>query len=74
MNRIRFGLFVTMLLGAMWGFAGLLESLTQFGVGLAVAGAAVVGYGLVDFLEAHRDERIHRERVEVWERRDQEAA
>lgn len=67
---LRIVLFIVMLLGAMWGFAGLLESLTQFGVGLAVAGTAMLAYGFLDFLDAHRDERIHRERVEVWQRRD----
>ena len=74
MNRIRFGLAVTVMLGAIYACAGLFESLTQFGIGLAVSAAAVIGYGLIDFLQSQRDEKLYRHRLEVWARRDAEAA
>ena len=74
MNRIRIGCAITVLLGTIYAFSGLLESLGHFAVGLIVAMVGVIGYGLVDFIESHRDEQLHRERVKVWERRDEEAA
>ena len=40
-----------MMLGSMFAAVGLLDSLTQFGIGTAVAAAALVGYGLCDFLK-----------------------
>jgi hypothetical protein len=70
-NRIRIGLVLTIMLGAVYGFTGLLESLGQFALGVIVAMIALILYGLLDFLEAHRDEQLHRERIHVWERRDQ---
>lgn len=73
MNRIRIGLAVTVLLGVIYSGAGLFESLTQFGVGMAVAAAAMIGYGLVDFVEARQAEKRCRYRAEVWARRDYQA-
>jgi uncharacterized membrane protein len=70
-NRIRVGCAVTVLLGTIYAFAGLLESLGQFAIGVIVAMIALILYGLLDFLEAHRNEQLHRERIHVWERRDQ---
>lgn len=51
MTRIRIGLVITMLLGSMYAAVGLLDSLFQFGIGLAVAATAFVGYGLCDYLD-----------------------
>jgi len=73
-NRVRFGCAVTVILGAMYAAAGLLHSLTDFAVGTVVAAAAVIGYGLVDFIEAHQDEQTARGRDAVWARRDEEAS
>lgn len=73
MNRIRIGCALTALAALLYGATGLLVSLTQFGVGIAVAAAAICVYGAVDFIEAHRDEKLARYRAEVWHRRDLEA-
>lgn len=72
-RRIRIGLALTVLLGVIYGFTGLLTSVTEFLVGMAVALTAMLGYGALDFIESHRDERLHRTRIEVWARRDEEA-
>ena len=52
MNRLRIGLVMSMILGLLYASFGIFESLTKFGVGVAVGAAAVVGLGLLDFLEA----------------------
>lgn len=70
MNRIRMGLSITILLGVIYAFAGLFDSLGHFALGVIVAAGAVIGYGLVDFIESRRDNRIHQTRQEVWARRD----
>lgn len=70
MNALRIGFVITTLAGAMYAAAGLFTSLTEFGVGLAVACAALVGHGCVDFCESRRDDRIYRTRQQVWDRRD----
>jgi len=72
-RRIRIALAVTFLLGVIYGFSGLMSSVAEFLVGMGVAMLALLGYGLLDFIEARRDERMHRTRVEVWARRDEEA-
>ena len=72
-RRIRIGLALTFLAGVIYGFSGLLSSVTEFLVGMAVALAALLGYGALDFVESRRDERLHRTRIEVWSRRDEEA-
>jgi hypothetical protein len=72
MNRIRFGALLTAILGVIYGAAGLMESVTSFGIGMAVAAAAITLYGLLDFIETSRDERIRRQRLDVWFRRDLE--
>lgn len=72
MNRIRFACFVTVILGCIYAFSGLMESLGHFSLGLIVAMLGVIGWGLTDFLEAHRDEKHHQERLAVWRRRDEE--
>lgn len=70
MNRIRIGMAISVLIGAMYAATGLFESLTQFGIGLAVVGLGMVGYGLCDFIESHEDEAMARGRQAVWARRD----
>jgi hypothetical protein len=52
MNRLRIGLVMSMIIGLLYASFGIFESLTKFGVGVAVGAAAVVGLGLLDFLEA----------------------
>ena len=73
MRRVRIALAVTFLLGVIYGFSGLMSSVAEFLIGMGVAMTALLAYGLVDFIESHRDERLHRTRVEVWARRDEEA-
>lgn len=53
MNRLRIGFSITALLGITYAAVSLLDSLTGVGVGLAVAAAAVIGYGLIEFIEEH---------------------
>jgi len=72
MTRIRVGLSLTVLIGGMYAACGLFTSLTDFGVGLVVASLGVIGYGLLDFLDSHRDEQLARGREAVWARRDEE--
>lgn len=56
MNRIRIGALLTVILGVIFAFAGLMTSLRDFGIGAAVAAAGVVVYGLVDFIEERERE------------------
>lgn len=72
MNRVRIGLAITVILGAIYAAAGLFDSLHAFALGVIVSSLAVIGYGLVDFVEAHRDEKLARGRAAVWARRDSE--
>ena len=70
MNRIRIGLALTFIIGSLYSAFGLFESLTKFSVGIIVSCLAVIGFGLLEHLEAEHDNRIIRERQEVWARRD----
>jgi len=70
MNRIRIGLVLTFVIGCLYSTFGLFESLTKFSVGLIVACLAVIGYGLVDYLESEHNNQIYNERQKVWARRD----
>lgn len=70
MNRLRIGFAVTILLGTMYGFAGLLDSLQHFSAGLIVAALGFIGIGAVDYVETRHDNRLFEERLAVWERRD----
>ena len=70
MNRLRIGFALTAIIGALWAAAGVFESLLQFGVGLAIASAAVLGYGLIDHVEHHQVEKWSDGRNQVWRRRD----
>ena len=69
MSRLRVGFIVTILLGSMYAMCGLLVSLTDFGVGVAVAAAGVIGWGWVDYSYG-RDDRLRDLRDQVWCRRD----
>ena len=51
MTRIRVGLVLTMLLASSFAAVSLLDNLRDFGIGLAVAATALVGYGLCDWME-----------------------
>lgn len=67
MIRIRIGLFITMLLGAIYASAGLMTSLRDFGIGLTIVGVSACAQGLVTYLHDHQ---IVEERRQVWARRD----
>lgn len=69
MSRLRAGFIVTILLGSMYAMCGLLVSLTDFGVGVAVAAAGVIGWGWVDY-SYRREENLRDLRDQVWCRRD----
>ncbi len=62
---------ITVLIGTMYAATGLLTSLTDFGIGLVVASAGAIGYGLCDYLATRRDHNITTTRAQVWARRDQ---
>ena len=68
--RMRIGLVMTFVIGCLYSAFGLFDSLTKFAVGMIVASLAVIGYGLVDHLEAEHDNQIYAERDRVWARRD----
>lgn len=68
MNRIRIGLFITMIFGAIYAAAGLMTSLRDFGIGVAVVALAVLCQGLLTYVHDHE---IACERERVWARRDQ---
>lgn len=68
-NRLRIGFLLTAIFGSIYGAVGLFDSLLNFGIGMAVAGAAIVGYGLSDWLEDRHDARIYQTRQAVWARR-----
>lgn len=70
MNRMRIGFAISILLGAIYAGGGLFTSLTEFGIGLAVACLGIIGYGLCDFIEAHHDDAIAQSREAVWARRE----
>ncbi len=51
MNRIRIGAFLTVILGGIFAASGLMNSLWDFGIGLAVAGVGGLVYGLADYID-----------------------
>lgn len=69
MNRLRIGFLLTAIIGALYSSAGIFDSLTQFGIGMAVAGAAILGYGCLDYIEDRHDAQIYQTRQSVWARR-----
>lgn len=72
MTGIRVGLICTMILGVIYAAAGLLSSLTDFGVGVAVVAVAIIAHGLVHYLDTHESVRMQDYRDRVWARRDQQ--
>jgi len=68
-SRLRAGFIVMILLGSIYAACGLLVSLTDFGVGVAVAAAGVIGWGWVDY-SYRREENLRDLRDQVWCRRD----
>lgn len=70
MTRIRIGLVLTMITAAMFSAVSLLNSLRDFGIGIAVASAAVIAYGLVDFIDSRNQEYMRQGREAVWARRE----
>ena len=51
MNRIRIGAFLTVILGGIFAAAGLMNSMRDFGIGLAVAASGGLVYWLVDYID-----------------------
>lgn len=70
MNRIRIGMVISVVIGSIYAAAGLFSSLTEFGIGVAVASLGLIGYGLCDFVEDHHNHSIYQTREAVWARRD----
>jgi hypothetical protein len=59
-SRLRAGFIVMILLGSIYAACGLLVSLTDFGIGVAVAAAGVIGWGWADY-SSRREDRPSRE-------------
>lgn len=74
MNRIRVGFSLTIIGGFIWAAAGLFDSLAHFAAGVIVSMVGIIGYGLVDWIDYERAERLRQYRAEVWHRRDLDAA
>lgn len=72
MTRIRVGAVITMILGLIYAAAGMLSSLTDFGIGIAVVAAAVIVHGLATFVDERDSQRMQQFRDQVWARRDGE--
>ncbi len=70
MLRIRIGLTITMILGSIYAAAGLMTSLTDFGIGVAVVGTAWLLQGLITYLNDNDAAVMQRYRDDVWARRD----
>jgi hypothetical protein len=69
---VRIALAVTFIIGCLYAAFGVFESVSKFGVGMVVSSAAVLVWGLLDYTDSSRDERIAQERDQVWARRDQQ--
>jgi hypothetical protein len=70
MLRIRIGLTLTMIFGAIFAAAGLMTSLRDFGIGVAVVATAWMLQGLITYLDDHDAAVMQRYRDDVWARRD----
>ena len=57
MLRIRIGLTLTMILGSIYAAAGLMTSLRDFGIGVAVVATAWMAQGLITYIADHPDVR-----------------
>jgi hypothetical protein len=65
---------ITVLIGTMYAATGLLTSLTDVGIGIAIAAAGIIGYGLCDYTTTRHNQRITATRAQVWARRDNQGA
>lgn len=72
MTRIRIGLIITGIFGVIYAAAGLLSSLTDFGIGVAVVCVATILHGLVTYVDESETTRMQQFRDTVWYRRDRE--
>ena len=54
MIAFRVGLFLTGFLGSLYALIGLFNTLPDVGIGMAVAAASVLGWGLCDWMEEQR--------------------
>lgn len=72
-NAMRFGFLISALIASMYAFTALFVSLTEFGISLALAALAMIGYGLCDYLDRRHNHRITRTREAVWVRRDRDS-
>lgn len=70
MLRIRIGLTLTMILGSIYAAAGLMTSLRDFGIGVAVVATAWLLQGLITYLDDNDAAVMQRYRDDVWARRD----
>ena len=70
MLRIRIGLTLTMILGSIYAAAGLMTSLRDFGIGVAVVATAWLLQGLITYLNDNDAQVMRRYREDVWARRD----
>ena len=70
MLRIRIGLTLTMILGSIYAAAGLMTSLRDFGIGVAVFATAWLLQGLITYLHENDAQVMQRYRDDVWARRD----
>ena len=70
MLRIRIGLTITMILGSIYAAAGLITSLRDFGIGVAVVATAWLLQGLITYLDDNDAAVMQRYRDDVWARRD----
>lgn len=73
MNRLRVGLALTAIIGAIYAAAGIFDSLGHFALGAIVTATAIMAYGLLDYVECRHQEELANYRAEVWHRRDLEA-
>ena len=70
MLRIRIGLTLTMILGSIYAASGLMTSLRDFGIGVAVVATAWLLQGLITYLDDNDAAVMQRYRDDVWARRD----
>lgn len=70
MLRIRIGLTLTMIVGSIYAAAGLMTSLRDFGIGVAVVATAWLFQGLIVYLNDNDAAVMQRYREDVWARRD----
>ena len=70
MLRIRIGLTITMIMGSIYAASGLMTSLLDFGIGVAVVATAWLLQGLITYLDDNDAAVMQRYRDDVWARRD----